>query len=104
MELNPLQAARHESLLTVGDLLEGTCNEIDCKYCHGAALALATILLADSQTHSVTYKLPVVTMWANPGAGVTLDQAGNLYGTAAGRRVLRNIACAPLVMRWRTCA
>jgi len=46
-------------------------------------LALGSIRLADAQTYSVIYSFTGGQDGANPQAGVTLDQVGNLYGTAA---------------------
>ena len=46
-------------------------------------LALGSIRLANAQTYSVIYNFTGGQDGAAPNAGVTLDRAGNLYGTAA---------------------
>jgi len=58
-------------------------------------LALGSIRHADAQTYSVIYNFTGGQDGATPKAGVTLDQAGNLYGTTAtGANLSDN--CGPI--------
>jgi hypothetical protein len=52
----------------------------------GGALVLASMVAAEAQTYSVLHNFNADSDGANPIAGVTVDAAGNLYGTASVSR------------------
>ncbi|MGA2373352.1 MAG: choice-of-anchor tandem repeat GloVer-containing protein [Candidatus Korobacteraceae bacterium] len=64
-----------------------TWNTARCNFCATLALALATGLalapMARAQTYTVLYNFAGPTDGTNPLAGLTMDHAGNLYGTTS---------------------
>ncbi len=50
------------------------------------AIGLLLMLATQAQTFTVLHNFTAGADGANPFAGLTTDRAGNLYGTAAGRR------------------